>query len=109
MHDLTLRRPEEPIVAAPLRRRPVFTTSRLHRAASLLAARRRVKPPMRKRGAGLGSRCGRDGSGAGARRSRAHHQKEGPVNLVQIITLIATVLVASGVSSRLLELIKNAG
>lgn len=105
MHNPTLRRPEEfLVVASP------STAARLRGpicAASLLAAQRRVVQPQRKRGAGLGSRCGRDECGAGAPRSRPPHQKERSESLIEIITLIAMVLVAGGVSSRLVEFIKN--
>jgi hypothetical protein len=65
------RRPEEPDVAAPLRRRPVFADVPLRRSSTILAAQRRVVPPKRERGAGLGYRYGRYGRGAGALRLAA--------------------------------------
>jgi hypothetical protein len=67
------------------------------RAASARAARA-------KGGVGLG---GRHGCGAGAPRSRPLPKKRS-VSLIETVTLIAMVLIAGRVSSRLVKLIKSA-
>ena len=68
MHAPTLRRSEEPNVAATPSVTPVFADAPLRRSRALLAAQRWVVPTKRARGAGLGCRYGLHERGAGAPR-----------------------------------------